>query len=232
MRVCVLADIHGNAAPLAAAREGIVAERADVNLFLGDLCGYYYDQGETLEILRSLPNLVAIRGNHDAMFLRILDGDDELRRSYCQQFGLSMEHLLASDAVESVAAWLNSLPTSWSQAGIDVAAFHGSPWEPLDGYVYPDSPLERFAECEGGVIFLGHTHHPMVRSLGDKLIVNPGSLGQPRQGGWPTYAVVDLQTREVSLRPVEYDVAALRARIREAGDRNPYLQAVLERIRR
>jgi len=232
MRICVLADIHGNLASLRAAIDGIAAERADVNLFLGDLCGYYYDQAASLEMLRSLPNLAAVMGNHDEMFLRISGGDKELRQSYRRQYGLSMEHLLESDAAEPVAAWLKSLPLSWSLAEVGAAAFHGSPWEPLDGYVYPDSPLERFAKCQAEIILLGHTHHPMVRSLGDKLVVNPGSLGQPRQGGWPTYAVVDLQTREVSLRPVRYDVSLLRDRIREVGDGNLYLQTVLERIRK
>jgi diadenosine tetraphosphatase ApaH/serine/threonine PP2A family protein phosphatase len=99
----------------------------------------------------------------------------------------------------------------------------------MDGYVYPDSPIEEFLRYSPGCFFLGHTHYPMKRSIKEKYIVNPGSLGQARNGGWPTYAVVDYYSKEVSIKEVVYDKSGLLKQINEAGDNTRYLKDILEK---
>ncbi|MFA5093278.1 MAG: metallophosphoesterase, partial [Candidatus Omnitrophota bacterium] len=74
MKLCVFSDIHGNLPAFEAAYPLIINESADVNLFLGDLCGYYFDEVSVWQRLRDVPRLVALRGNHDEMFLRAADG--------------------------------------------------------------------------------------------------------------------------------------------------------------
>ena len=69
----------------------------------------------------------------------------------------------------------------------------------------------------------------MKRSIQEKLIVNPGSLGQARNGGWPTYAVVDYYSQEISIKEVVYDKSDLIKQIDEAGDSKRYLRKILER---
>ena len=228
MRICLFGDIHGNGPAFRIACKAIVAESADLNIFLGDLCGYYYDQLDILDILREIPNLGAIKGNHDVIFLNILEGNEELRKTYREKYGYSMEKLLEKDVTE-LKEWLFKLPETYSPHGLNVTCCHGSPWDVTDGYVYPDSPIEEFLNYSSDSFFLGHTHYPMKRSIKEKYIVNPGSLGQARNGGWPTYAVVDYYSKEVSIKEVVYDKSGLLKQINEAGDNTRYLREILEK---
>jgi len=101
----------------------------------------------------------------------------------------------------------------------------------MDGYVYPDTPLDPFETFDSSVFILGNTHYPMRRRIGEKIIINPGSLGQPRHDGWPSYAVVDLPSGDVVFREVQYDRMPLYCQIEEAMEKNHYLKEVLCRIK-
>lgn len=230
MKICVFSDIHGNGPAFNAAICGILSEQADINVFLGDLCGYYYDQVKIFPRLQSIPNLVALKGNHDSLFLDIYHGNNNARRNYTEQYGKSMEQLLQSECHE-LAAWLSQLPDSlvWNQEGIHLC--HGSPWSPADEYIYPDSPLDRFESEDESIFLLGHTHYPMCRKAGSKIIINPGSLGQPRHGGWPSYAMIELPSVSVEFREVRYDKTQLYCQIEEVMENNSYLKEVLGRVK-
>ena len=110
---------------------------------------------------------------------------------------------------------------------------HGAPWD-NDRYVYPDAQpelLERCAVQKYDLVVLGHTHYPMHRQIGDTLVVNPGSVGQPRnrQPG-AHWALFDTATRSVEFHREQYDVSEL---VQECQQRNPelsYLAEVLIRI--
>jgi len=228
MKVCVFSDIHGNGPAFNAALCGIISEKADINVFLGDLCGYYYDQLEIFLLLQTIPNLIALKGNHDSLFLDIYHGDNNARRNYLRRYGKSMEQLLMSECYE-LAAWLSNLPDSLILNNESVHLCHGSPWSPADGYIYPDTTLDRFESEDASVFLLGHTHYPMHRKTGRKIIINPGSLGQPRHGGWPTYALVELPLGSVEFREVRYNIDPLYCQIDEVMENNPYLKEVLRR---
>jgi len=229
MKICIFSDIHGNGPAFRVAYDMILSEKADINMFLGDLCGYYFDQKEIFFMLQTIPNLIALKGNHDLIFLNIIiKKDEELRKSYLKRYGKSMENLLAQDTGE-LNLWLSGLPESYIRTDSGLAFYHGSPWDPLDGYVYPDSPLEQFLDYPASRFILGHTHYPMTRTMDDKLIVNPGSLGQPRNGGWPTYAVINYPSEKVIFREVFYDKAELERQIDKLDVNNQYLKKVLFR---
>lgn len=229
MRVCVFSDIHGNGPAFEAAFKKILSEKADVNVFLGDLCGYYYDQMAIFHCLKAIPDLISLKGNHDALFLDMYYGDEDARKDYLKQYGKSMEKLLEADCAE-LASWLGSLPdsVSWDESG-GVCFYHGSPWAPRDGYVYPDAPLKIFESLVASVFVLGNTHYPMHRRTREKIIINPGSLGQPRHSGWPSYAVVDLPSGNVLLREVHYDKKNILQQIEKIERDNEYLWRVLFR---
>src|SRR5208282_6374838 len=106
MKVCVFSDIHGNGPAFNVACKMIVAEDADINVFLGDLCGYYYDQLEIYDRMAAIPRLLAVKGNHDSVFLSVASGDNELRQKYKQKYGYSMELLLEKDTAE-LRKWLS-----------------------------------------------------------------------------------------------------------------------------
>lgn len=228
MKICLFADIHGNGPAFFAAYPRIVSEHADFNIFLGDLCGYYYDQSKIFGTLRALPNLICIKGNHDDIFLQIASGNQALRQDYLKRYGHSMENLLQEDN-SPLKTWLEGLAAFYTDSARGFSCYHGSPINPLEGYVYPDTSLESFGSGRERFIFLGHTHYRMSRNCGGVHIVNPGSLGQPRDGGWPTYAVVDTDSCEVVFHEVVFDKRALRSRIIEMGDEDRYLDTVLSR---
>lgn len=228
MRICVFSDIHGNGHAFRVAYDMILSEKADINIFLGDLCGYYFDQKEIFLMLQTIPNLIALKGNHDEIYLRIINKDEELRHAYIKKYGNSMENLLGEDA-EELNQWLSDLPESYIHTDSGFVFYHGSPWDYLDGYVYPDSPLEEFLDYPSSLFVLGHTHYPMTRTINDKLIVNPGSLGQPRHGGWPTYALIEYPSKRVVFREVPYDKPVLLSRIDELDSNNKYLKEVILR---
>jgi putative phosphoesterase len=185
---------------------------------------------EILPRLRALPKLVSLRGNHDSLFIKIYNGDENVRQNYRSRYGNSMEKLLQSDCHE-LADWLSNLPDSITWDNYSICLCHGSPWAPSDGYVYPDTPLDQFEAFASSVFILGNTHYPMHRMVGEKIIINPGSLGQPRHGGWPSYAVLDLPSGSVVFREVRYDIDPLYCQIEEARENNLYLKEVLCRVK-
>ena len=84
---------------------------------------------------------------------------------------------------------------------------HASPWKPFEDYILPRSPkLPRFAQLPYDYVILGHTHVPMVERVDRVTVINPGSCAQPRdQDRRGSYAILDLERREVELRRVRLD---------------------------
>jgi len=229
MKICIFSDIHGNGPAFRVAYDMIISEKADINIFLGDLCGYYYDQKEIFNMLQAIPNLTSLKGNHDIIYLRIIiNKDEDLRQTYLKKYGNSMESLLVQNT-EELNQWLSDLPESYIHDDSGLAFYHGSPWDFLDGYVYPDTPLEKFLNYPASFFFLGHTHYPMVKTINNKMIVNPGSLGQPRHGGWPTYALIEYPSKRVVFREVHYNKSILLSRIDELDSNSKYLKEVILR---
>lgn len=210
MKVAFLADIHGNAPAL----EAVLSQLPAVDLIVccGDVIGYYPDVNEVCERLR-VPGVAVIRGNHDAYVTGGLEPDPRKVAAYRTQWTrshLSEDHL----------TWLAALPVElrfeWS--GGPVVVRHASPWDE-ETYLYPDSP--RLAEVnlpEHETLVLGHTHHPMWKQAGRGWILNPGSVGQPRD--WDpraSYAVADTATGAFELKRAPYDVPGLQKRLRSMG---------------
>ncbi|WP_297552234.1 metallophosphoesterase family protein, partial [Thermococcus sp.] len=99
---------------------------------------------------------------------------------------------------------------------------HGSPRAPLDEYLFPWLPESEFKAVLSYVrqddLLLGHTHVPMLKEIEGRRIINPGSVGQPRDGDWrASYALMDTETGEVTFHRVEYDVEESARKIIEAG---------------
>ena len=228
MKLCVFSDIHGNLPAFEAAYPLIINESADVNLFLGDLCGYYFDEVSVWQRLRDVPRLVALRGNHDEMFLRAADGDARVFEESVAKYGPAIKFFFNKDYLDMIS-WIRELPISWESPGGECVAYHGSPWDALNEYVYPNYSLKRFKDIQKSFVFLGHTHYPMDKIQGTIRIVNPGSLGQPRDGGWPRFVVVDTESGGISFREVVYDKKIFACEVRKIVPDNAYLYDVIER---
>ena len=207
MRVLLLADVHGNWEALLSLQRA--EPRPDAVLFAGDAVGYGPDPANCARWL--LANASAVRGNHDAA-VSSLDGmppggvPPELEQAALETNRAARQLLSDRDR-----AGLNAWPTT-ATVTLGSARFflvHGTPADPLNGWIDPaTSPEARleahFGDVEAEVIVLGHTHVPALRSFNGRLIVNPGSLGQPRCGlPDATYAV--WQDGQVQIRHLHYD---------------------------
>lgn len=228
MKIAIFSDVHGNLYAFEEVYKRLQAEACDAHFFLGDVCGYYYHQNEIIEMLKTLPRLEALLGNHDVMFMMAME-DSTVMKSYTGNFGRSFSLFKESITPESLA-FLREMQSKIVCEEHAVAGFHGSPWNPFHEYIYPDSPTHAFSDLPYGVVFLGHTHHVMDRREGDVRIVNPGSCGQPRDGGWPSYAVYDSDTKDIRIERVPYNIDYLVDDVKRHKDKNPYLISVLERI--
>lgn len=232
MKIVVLADIHANlealeAVLIAASREG--AERYFV---LGDVVGYGLDPVACINRLKEI-NAVCVLGNHDAATIAPVQikGFNSLARETL----LWTREIVGEDELD----YLKSFPYRHVEFG---AAFsHANPvkpeeWQPLLLY---EHVAWCFSKLDWKVAFVGHTHHRAVYCktssqiayltsakvvLGrHSYLVNPGSVGQPRDGDWrASYALWDLERSYIELRRVEYPVRRTQEKMAQA-DWPPYL---------
>ncbi len=228
MRICIFGDVHGNRYALDAVWDSMKGEGCDFHVFLGDVSGYYCYDDDTIDFFRQEESVVSIMGNHDDMLLQSLE-DSKVEAEYAEKYGLSHRYLKESISPENIG-YLRSLPSSRTIGEHDLAFFHGSPWDALNEYVYPDSDMRRFDGLPFKAVFLGHTHYPMdIRRRGIR-ILNPGSAGQPRDKKWASYGVYDLRNESFDIKRVAFDRESLIKDVRTKNERNPYLIDVLERI--
>ena len=230
MKVGCIADVHGNSAALAAVMEALRG-RVDTTLFLGDLCGYYPFVDECVELLGPDP-LIGVRGNHDQVLLDCVEAGTLPDGEYEAKYGSALSRNVESLSAESIS-FVRSLPESRTVTlgGVEVGLYHGAPWDPLKGRVYPDfKEWERFGPFSADVVLLGQTHYPMEKRLGAKLVVNPGSVGQTRdRSGAACFATLDLGSGAVEQHRVAYDYKSLIEDARSHDPGLPYLVEVLTR---
>ena len=233
MRVVVISDIHGNLHALDAVLEA-EGDRYDALWCLGDIVGYGARPNECVDRIRELSTL-ALAGNHDLAVVGKVSvdrfGGDAGRAARWTREVLGAEQ----------EAWLATLEPAAREGAVALA--HGSPRDPIWEYVI-DGPGAAIALAHAGdaqLVLVGHTHIPMsARSVGDRvtgghappgreenlaadvrLLANPGSVGQPRDGdSRASYLVVDIDNDRpvrVEFRRVAYDAALSAKEIEEAG---------------
>ena len=229
MKLCVFSDVHANADVFKNALPMMLNESADAYVCLGDVGGYYFDIKIVYHLLKEIPGVTVLKGNHEWMFEQAAKGDQVVRQAYFKRYGPSLEGFLEAKDQE-IISWMEHLPLQYEIPSEGAIFFHGSPLKPLEGYIYPDTDLSCFAHLPYRLVCLGNTHYRMVRRLGDKLFVNPGSLGQPRDGNRPGYALIDTKSLQVDFKDVHFDVGAFVERVRHQAQDHPQLYKVFERI--
>jgi diadenosine tetraphosphatase ApaH/serine/threonine PP2A family protein phosphatase len=228
MRVAVISDIHANAHALDAVLAAIDAEAPEAIWCLGDLVGYGPRPNECVRLVRER-TAVSLLGNHDLGALGRLDLGD-FTRDAADAARWTLAELGAEER-----AFLESLRPEGRQDG--VALFHGSARDPVWEYVLSEEAVRgSLAATAEPVVLVGHSHVPLalvetegrisgglapagkeVESGGGRFLLNPGSVGQPRDGD-PRAAWLLLDTAgRASFRRTAYDVEATQAEIRAAG---------------
>lgn len=231
MRVALLGDVHGNELALAAVLEAARTAGAEALLVTGDLVGYYFAPGRVLELLQGW-RLWMVRGNHEDM-LREAAADPARLAHYESLYGSGLRAALDTLAPRDIAA-LGALPhpLELSLGPRRVLLCHGAPWD-NDQYIYPDASDELLRRCAKGghdLVVLGHTHYAMLRQCGATTIVNPGSVGQPRdRGNAAAWALYDAAAGTVELRRERYAVHEIVEQARRRAPGYPYIADVLTR---
>ncbi|MBN1574482.1 MAG: metallophosphoesterase family protein [Deltaproteobacteria bacterium] len=230
MRIGIISDIHGNSFAFKKVM-ALLFNEADNIFFLGDLCGYYPFVEDCISIWER-NRITSICGNHDIILLECIENGIGPGYEYEKKYGTGLTRALRDLSPSSISL-LKSFPLSLKKEvnGISFNLYHGTPWDPLNGRIYPDyKDWERFQEVAGDVILLGHTHYPFFKRYKDKLIINPGSVGQPRDGiSAASYAIFDIDSGEVKHRRVHYDPEIIIDDAMKHDENVPYLVEVLKR---
>ena len=230
MRVLVISDIHANLAAL----EAVLADAGpyDAAWCLGDVVGYGPNPNECVARVRALPGLICLLGNHDQAVrgevdLRVFNGDARAAIAWTQR-----------TVSPSTLSFLRSLSPECVYK--DFTMVHASPRQPIWEYILDrETAYVNFPYISTPYCLVGHTHQPVIyqqvaeggevleeapnyaaaRPLArQSLIINPGSVGQPRDNNPDAaYAMLDLDHETWEYRRTPYDVAATQSRLKAAG---------------
>jgi diadenosine tetraphosphatase ApaH/serine/threonine PP2A family protein phosphatase len=228
MRYAILSDIHGNLEALSEVL-GVVDEMGVTRIVcLGDVVGYGANPNEVVDAIRERAE-TTIRGNHDEAAL------DPAQETYFNSWAVDAIRWTREQLTEDSASFLSQLPYE-SRIG-DALLVHASPRDPEKWrYILsPQAAAAEFDEFEESFCFIGHTHVPMIvvrneigtsellndevaLPAGARVIINAGSVGQPRDGDpRACFCVFDLEDRSASLVRVPYDADAAHKKIIRAG---------------
>jgi predicted phosphodiesterase len=225
----IVSDVHGNLDALLAVKKKIEEIAPDDVIFLGDVVGYGAAPNECIEVLKGMTK-VMIAGNHDFGAVKLTD--------------TRLFNPIAREAIDWTAdaltpgnrKFLKTRPMTHVE-GLDIRAVHATPYEPENWHyiLSPSHALVEFEHFEETICFIGHSHQPVIFELKDsetivtrtdamrvepgrRYIVNVGSVGQPRDHDpRASMCVCNLDTGELRIERVEYDIDAAKKRILDAG---------------
>ena len=233
MRYLVISDMHGNVEALDAVLRRVRRKRFDAVLMLGDVVGYGAAPNQVVDCLCALrPKMFRIRGNPDKVAAGVDDGGS------FNHVALAAARWTADKLSPGHMGWLRTLPRGPLEIEPGLSICHGSPVDE-DMYLFTDlDAFQVFNQHPVPVTFFGHTHIPSVFvqgperlyaaplrgegrleiDRGARYLINPGSIGQPRdrdpRAAFMTY---DSERRVVRWYRVEYPVGAAQRRILDAG---------------
>ena len=206
MRVGLLSDIHANAVAL----DAVLSDMPPVESLVcaGDVVGYNPWPAECIEAVRER-SIPTVMGNHD----RAVAGEDDF--GFNSQAGAGVRYareVLGQDQIE----WVRTLPDERRTCHGRVNVVHGHPDDP-DRYTFPDEFGPALLGDED-VLVLGHTHIQHHETYDEGTVVNPGSVGQPRDGDpRAAYAVLDLESLTVTEHRTQYDIERVVDAVAEAS---------------
>jgi predicted phosphodiesterase len=228
VRVAVFSDVHANLAALEAVLAAVDSDGVDELWCLGDTVGYGPRPNECCALVEAR-TAVCLSGNHDLAVLGTLDLD-EFRGDAAVAARWTRPVL-----TEEATAYLRSLAPEGERAG--VALYHGSARGPVWEYVLSaDAAVATMSLSPHATTLVGHSHAALafgwrgdrlsgglapdgtVAPLDGRVLLNPGSVGQPRDGDpRAAFLVLDLDAGTAAFHRVEYDIARTQREMREAG---------------
>jgi diadenosine tetraphosphatase ApaH/serine/threonine PP2A family protein phosphatase len=229
VRIAVLSDIHSNLHALESVLADIVREQPDEVWCLGDVVGYGPRPNECVDRVRETASL-SLCGNHDLAVLGTID--------IAEFSGDAGAAAIWTRAVlgDEQRDWLASLEPTAERDGVEL--FHGSPRDPVWDYVLTDEiALASFDQTTAPLVLVGHSHVALAISLvdgelggglapaattvdlgGTRWLLNPGSVGQPRDGDpQAAWLLIDSDAGRATFRRVPYAVEQTQSEIYQEG---------------
>jgi len=214
-KVAFVSDVHANLEAL----QAVLEKLGDMSIYcMGDIFGYGASPNEVIALLRSR-GVTSVLGNHDYAVITGNTADFNARAAISAKWTMKV---ISAESKE----YLKSLPQELSLDVEDSRMYltHGSPLDHLWEYVDPGTHSELFEfylkKISARLIALGHTHVPYVWKGENGTVLNPGSVGQPRDGdSRSSYAVATIGNGEAEVEEerVSYDIREAAEKIRRAG---------------
>lgn len=222
MKILILSDIHANPVALNA-----INETYDYLFCLGDLVDYGPLPKEVIAYIKNRAYKV-VRGNHDNALAYNVD-------CFCsiayKELSIVTRHYHQSILDAEEVAYLKTLPLTedFELNGYKFFLCHAVPQD-LFKYLRHDAPqnewIREFEMVEGHFIFIGHTHIPMIKKIDNKVIINPGSVGQPKDG-IPEASYAVWEDGRVEIKRVKYNINAATSLI----DKMPIGKSIIDRLK-
>lgn len=233
MRIAVLSDIHANLPAL----ESVIADlpQVDAVWVLGDIVGYGPQPNEVIGVLQAI-GARSVLGNHDGAAIGIVNA------RYFNPDARAAIEWTAEIVDANARSYIAALPEVRREPNLGLTAVHGSPRDPIWEYITgPDIAQENLDAFDTRICLFGHTHQPVAfravdgrveTTIGlpvtrvtlepnDRYLLNPGSVGQPRDGlRDAAYALIDVGLNglgSVEFRRVSYDLDRTQSLMRRAG---------------
>jgi predicted phosphodiesterase len=240
MRYLILSDLHSNRTAINAVLAHARRKPWDKAVLLGDVVGYAAHPNQVVEKLRMLRPLVAIRGNHDKVCSGVESGE------LFNRVALIAAHWTRTRLSPANRGWLARLPRGPRIVDRTFMIAHGTPLDE-DAYMFGElEALHVLGSLDFELCFFGHIHVPVVYALrgdtleatrpaspffrmrlhaGTRYLVNPGSVGQPRDGNpRAAYVLYDAERRVLTFHRVEYPIAPTQEAILNEGLPPPLAQ--------
>jgi putative phosphoesterase len=212
VRTAIISDVHANLAALNAVLGEIDSMGISHIISAGDVVGYYPFPNEVIQLFKQRA-VVGIAGNHDRAVLRT-------KISSMNPIAGQAAQWTAKELSETSRDYLANLPprTHLTIGGKLVGLYHGSPRDDVE-YVFEEEAEPELLRLSGSrLLVLGHTHVPFVHRSNEGTIVNPGSVGQPRDGDpRACFMVYDSTKDDFTIRRTEYDIEATVKAVQQAG---------------
>lgn len=222
MKIAIISDIHANYGAFKAVWAKI--KKYKIILNAGDLTGGYTDVNEVIDFIsKNGKQIKSILGNNDVFLIK-----GKMPVSFQPILQKSLDNALKIITPKNLE-YIKSLKIheKFNLNGKKIGIYHGTP-KSVSDYIYPDSSIKRFKNSKFDYIILGHTHHPMIREINGKIIINPGSVGQPRDGDTrASYAILDTKSGKVEIKRIKYNPKPLVEKIKKLKFSNELIKILL-----
>jgi putative phosphoesterase len=230
MRLAIISDLHSNIYALERVLEDIENRDVDRVFCAGDLVGYAPFPNEVVEKIRE-EDIRTVQGNYDnAVGNNKITCGCDYKTEREEKIGLSSLNFTGEETSEENKEFLRDLPQNLELEVDDyeVLLVHGSPRK-LNEYLYAESEelVEVVAELEEDILICGHTHLPYHRLVGEKHVINVGSIGKPKHGNSNSvYAIVEVKNENVRVEFIEvpYPVEKVTSKVRDTDLANELIE--------